>query len=142
MNMNCNTKCCATIEYTTSFHDTDAMGVVWHGNYLKFFEKAREALFQKYHYGYRDMMESGYLWPVVDARIKYSASTIAEQTLQITAELAEYEHRIKINYKIVDVKTGKKTTSGYTIQVAVSAINQEMSFVTPQIFLKKFGLVE
>lgn len=140
--MNSKDKRCVTIEYTTSFHDTDAMGVVWHGNYLKFFEKAREALFQKYNYGYRDMIESGYLWPVVDARIKYTASTIAEQTIQITAELIEYEHRIKINYKIIDVKTGKKTTSGYTIQVAVSAINQEMSFVTPKILLKRFGLVE
>lgn len=139
--MNSKDKHCVTIEYTTSFHDTDAMGVVWHGNYLKFFEKAREALFQKYNYGYRDMIESGYLWPVVDARIKYTASTIAEQTIQITAELAEYEHRIKINYKIIDVKTGKKTTSGYTIQVAVSVINQEMSFVTPKILLERFGLV-
>lgn len=25
------------------FSDTDAMGVVWHGNYLRFFEDAREA---------------------------------------------------------------------------------------------------
>ncbi|WP_141674356.1 acyl-CoA thioesterase [Gilliamella apicola] len=142
MKMKSNVNCHVTIEYTTSFHDTDAMGVVWHGNYLKFFEKAREALFQKYNYGYKQMMESGFLWPVVDARIKYTASTVAEQTLQITAELEEYEHRIKINYKIVDAKTGKKTTSGYTIQVAISATTQEMSFVTPHILLERFGLSE
>ncbi|MCO6540077.1 MAG: acyl-CoA thioesterase [Gilliamella sp.] len=135
-----NFKRTSTIEYTTSFHDTDAMGVVWHGNYLKFFEKAREALFQKFNYGYKEMIESGYLWPIVDARVKYIAPTIAEQTLQIIATLEEYEHRIKINYTIKDSLTGKKTTSGYTIQVAISASNQEMSFVTPPIFLERFGL--
>lgn len=129
-----------TIEYTTSFHDTDAMGVVWHGNYLKFFEKAREALFQKFNYGYQEMIVSGYLWPIVDTRIKYISPTIAEQTLKIVATLTEYEHRIKINYLILDAKTEKKMTSGYTIQVAVSASTQEMSFITPQIFLNQFGL--
>lgn len=129
-----------TIEYTTSFHDTDAMGVVWHGNYLKFFEKAREALFQKFNYGYKEMIDSGYLWPIVDTRLKYISPTVAEQTLKIVATLAEYEHRIKINYLILDAKTGKKKTSGYTIQVAVCASTQEMSFITPQIFLNQFGL--
>lgn len=129
-----------TIEYTTSFHDTDAMGVVWHGNYLKFFEKAREALFQKFNYGYQEMIDSGYLWPIVDTRIKYISPTIAEQTLKIVATLVEYEHRIKINYLILDAKTEKKMTSGYTIQVAVAASTQEMSFITPQIFLNQFGL--
>ncbi|MWN31382.1 MULTISPECIES: acyl-CoA thioesterase [unclassified Gilliamella] len=130
----------ATIKYTTSFHDTDAMGVVWHGNYLKFFEKAREALFQKFNYGYKEMLESGYLWPIVDTRVKYNASTIAEQTLQITAKLEEYENRIKIGYTIVDSKTGQKTTSGYTIQVAVSTTTKKMDFVTPSVFLEYFGL--
>ena len=142
MTMKNDLKPSATIEYITSFHDTDAMGVVWHGNYLKFFEKAREALFQKYNYGYKVMIESGYLWPIVDTRIKYTSPTIAEQKLQIIATLEEYEHRIKINYQIFDSQTGKKTTSGYTIQVAVLASTQEMNFNTPRIFIEKFGLKE
>lgn len=136
-----NTIHSATIEVITSFHDTDAMGVVWHGNYLKFFEKAREALFKKFNYGYKEMLDSGYVWPIIDTRVKYVVATIAEQTLQITAQLAEYENRIKLNYIVRDAITGKKTTTGYTIQVAVNAVNKEMSFVTPPIFLERFGLI-
>lgn len=136
-----NTIHSATIEVITSFHDTDAMGVVWHGNYLKFFEKAREALFKKFNYGYKEMLDSGYVWPIIDTRVKYVVATIAEQTLQITAQLAEYENRIKLNYIVRDAITGKKTTTGYTIQVAVNAMNKEMSFVTPPIFLERFGLI-
>ncbi|MBC9131539.1 acyl-CoA thioesterase [Frischella sp. Ac48] len=136
-----NTIHSATIEVITSFHDTDAMGVVWHGNYLKFFEKAREALFKKFNYGYKEMLDSGYVWPIIDTRVKYVVATIAEQTLQITVQLAEYENRIKLNYIVRDAITGKKTTTGYTIQVAVNAVNKEMSFVTPPIFLERFGLI-
>ncbi|MCX8639639.1 acyl-CoA thioesterase [Gilliamella sp. B3172] len=139
--MNNNASHNAIIEYTTSFHDTDAMGVVWHGNYLKFFEKAREALFQKFNYGYKDMIDSGYLWPIVDTRVKYIAPIIAEQKIQIMAKLEEYEHRIKISYLITNSQ-GRKTTCGYTIQVAVLATTQEMSFVTPHIFLERFGLLK
>lgn len=135
-----NTLYSATIELTTSFHDTDAMGVVWHGNYLKFFEKAREALFQKFNYGYQAMIESGYVWPIVDTRVKFIAMTFAEQTLQITAQLVEYENRIKVNYIIRDFASGKKTTTGYTIQVAVCAQTKAMSFITPDIFFTRFGL--
>ncbi|WP_392558856.1 acyl-CoA thioesterase [Orbus mooreae] len=133
---------CITTELTVSFHDTDAMGVVWHGNYLKFFEKAREALFQKFNYGYKEMIESGYAWPIVDTRLKYTAMTVAEQTLQITAQLEEFENRIKIGYIIRDAQTGKKTTTGYTIQVALSTQTKEMSFITPDIFLERFGLLK
>ncbi len=136
-----NTIHSATIEVITSFHDTDAMGVVWHGNYLKFFEKAREALFKKFNYGYKEMLDSGYVWPIIDTRVKYVVATIAEQTLQITVQLAEYENRIKLNYIVRDAITGKKTTTGYTIQVAVNTVNKEMSFVTPPIFLERFGLI-
>lgn len=132
----------ATVELTPSFHDTDAMGVVWHGNYLKFFEKAREALFQKFHYGYQAMLESGYAWPIVDTRVKFIATTTAEQKLRVTAQLEEYEHRIKIKYLIKDALSGQKTTTGYTIQVAVSTDTKEMSFVTPNVLLTQFGLLK
>ena len=32
----------STMEIAVRFSETDAMGVIWHGNYLKFFEDARE----------------------------------------------------------------------------------------------------
>ncbi|MDF7670605.1 thioesterase family protein [Orbaceae bacterium ESL0721] len=128
------------IDIIPSFHDTDAMGVVWHGNYLKFFEKAREVLFRKFNYGYQEMIDSGYIWPVIDTRLKYIAPTYAEQNLLVIAELKEFENRVKIDYTIFDAISHKKVTSGYTIQVAVAIETEEMSFIIPDIFLQKFGL--
>ena len=51
----------AEVELTVPFHDVDMMGVVWHGNYFRYFEIAREALLNQFDYGYRQMKASGSL---------------------------------------------------------------------------------
>ena len=53
------------------FHDVDAMNVCWHGHYLKYFEIGRAALLRAFDYDYREMQASGYLWPIVEAHLKY-----------------------------------------------------------------------
>jgi acyl-CoA thioester hydrolase len=46
------------IEVKPAFFDLDPMAVVWHGNYVKYFEYARSALLQKFDYDYVQMRES------------------------------------------------------------------------------------
>lgn len=130
----------AEITLKVPFHDVDMMEVVWHGNYFRYFEIARETLLNQFDYGYRQMKASGYLWPVVDSRIKYRDSLHFEQVFRVQAILDEYENRIRINYKIFDDATGKCTTSGYTIQVAVEEKTHELCFVSPAILFEKMGI--
>lgn len=77
----------AEVELTIPFHDVDMMGVAWHGNYFRYFEVAREALLNQFNYGYRQMKESGYLWPVVDARVKYRHALTFEQRIRVRAHI-------------------------------------------------------
>lgn len=129
----------AQVTITVPFHDVDAMGVVWHGNYFRYFEVAREALLNQFHYSYRQMKESGYAWPIVDTRVKYISSVDFEDHITVKAQVVEYENRLKIDYKIFD-KNGKRVTSGYTIQVAVDMQTREMCFVSPPILWQKLGI--
>lgn len=128
------------VEMSIPFHDVDAMGVVWHGNYFRYFEIAREALLRKFNYGYREMKASGYLWPVVDTRVKYRAVLTFEQTIRVRATLEEVENRLRIAYQIFDAQSGKRLTTGYTIQVAVEESSQEMRFVSPPILFERLGV--
>lgn len=128
------------VEITVPFHDVDPMNVVWHGNYFRYFEIAREALLKQFDYGYRQMQDSGYLWPIIATHVKYIASATFEQQIQVYATLTEYENRLKINYQVVDKLTGKRLTTGYTIQVAVELSSREMLFASPQIVLDKLGV--
>ncbi|CDL86538.1 acyl-CoA thioesterase [Xenorhabdus cabanillasii] len=128
------------VELTIPFHDTDPMGVVWHGNYFRYFEIAREALMNQFNYGYREMIKSGYVWPVVDARIKYRKPLQFGQQIRVRATIEEFENRLKVAYQVFDAASGSKTTTGYTIQVAVEEKTQEMSFVSPDILFERMGV--
>ncbi|KEY58552.1 thioesterase family protein [Serratia sp. DD3] len=130
----------AEVELSVPFHDVDMMAVVWHGNYFRYFEIAREALLNQFDYGYRQMKASGYLWPVVDTRVKYRNILTFEQRIRVCARLTEYENRLRIDYQIFDAASGKCTTTGYTIQVAVEEKSGEMCFVCPAILFERMGV--
>jgi acyl-CoA thioester hydrolase len=127
------------VNIVVPFHDVDAMKVVWHGNYFRYFEVAREALLGKFGYGYRAMEASGYAWPVVDTRVKYRQAVSFEQAIRVRATIVEYENRLRIDYVIFD-EAGRRTTTGYTIQVAVAIASREMCFVSPPVLLEKLGV--
>ena len=126
--------------YCIPFHDVDSMKIVWHGRYVKYFELARCELLDSFNYGYMAMLDSGYMWPVVDMRIKYVRPLRFEQKIIIETELKEWENRIKINYTVKDQLTGEKLTKGYTTQIAVDLNTEEMLFESPDILAHKLGI--
>ena len=113
------------------FYDVDAMQVVWHGNYARFLELARCALLEKIGYSYPEMARSGYLWPIVDMRIKYVRPVRMAQQIRLTATLLEYENRLRIDYRIVDVASGDLLSKAQTTQLAVSIGTGELEFNSP-----------
>lgn len=125
---------------TPAFHDCDPMQVVWHGNYFKYLELARCALLQRYDYDYPQMQASGYLWPVVDARVKYIRPLLYGQALKVQCEIVEWENRLKIEYRIRDAASGQVLTKAHTVQVAVDAASQELQYVCPSILWERLGV--
>jgi len=54
-----------------AFADTDAMGVVWHGNYLRWFEMARTELMRPTELPYPALVGRGIHLPVIEALVRY-----------------------------------------------------------------------
>lgn len=127
----------AEIEIEVPFYDVDAMGVAWHGHYVKYFEQARCRLLQMIDYDYPQMKASGYLWPIVELRLKYVRSARYGQRLRVTARLTEYENRIKVEFRIFDAQTGERLTEGHSTQVAVDAVSGELQYVSPSVLLER-----
>ena len=132
----------AEVDVTVPFHDVDMMAVAWHGHYLRYIELARCTLLDRIDYNYPQMEASGYLWPVIDVRMKYIAPLRFGQTVRVRATLVEYQHRLKIDYLLYDPQSGKRTSKGYTVQVAVSKQSGEMCLASPQVLLDKLGVSE
>lgn len=61
----------STREIQLYYADTDMMGVIYHANYLKFFELGRTGLIEDLGYNYLSMEEAGYYAPVYDIGITY-----------------------------------------------------------------------
>jgi len=87
-----------SITVKVPFHDLDPVGIVWHGNYTKYFEIARCALLETFGYNYDEMAKSGYSWPIIDLHLRYVKAARFGETLTIHATLREWEHRLRIDY--------------------------------------------
>lgn len=122
------------------FHDVDVMGVAWHGHYVKYLEIARCALLDKIDYNYPQMKASGYGWPVIDLRIRYPQPLYFQQKVRVKATLDEWENRLKVNYVIENVETGRRLTKAYTVQVAIDMASGEMQYASPDILFQKLGI--
>lgn len=56
------------------YAETDRMGVVYHANYLLYFEVARTEFLEKLGYPYSRIEEEGLMAPVLDVQLSYGSS--------------------------------------------------------------------
>lgn len=132
----------ASTDIVVPFHDLDPVEIVWHGNYVKYLELARDELMNRIGYSHDAMRASGYLWPVVEMKLRYLQAARLRQALRVRATIADYEYRLKILYDIADARTGRRLTRAHTVQVAVRTDTGEMLFETPQVLRDKIAAAD
>src|SRR5262245_10573305 len=72
------------------FEDTDAGGVVYYANYLRFMERARSDMLRAIGIEQRKALEAGEgVYAVTDVSIKYRAPARLDDDLLILSEVAE-----------------------------------------------------
>ena len=125
-----------TVYHKVSFYEMDPMQVVWHGNYVNFFEMARVALVEKLGLTYHKMAELGHSWPVVKLRCKYLKPAVLSQRLAITAELKDYVNSLTIAFTIRDADTQELITRGETMQMAVEIKTGKTALINPAYFIE------
>jgi acyl-CoA thioester hydrolase len=70
------------------WEDTDAGGIVFYANYLKFFERARTEWLRALGFGQQVLRdESGGMFVVSETAVKYHSPARLDDTLIVTAEL-------------------------------------------------------
>ena len=60
-----------TVKHRVNFYDTDAMAVVHHANYIRWFEIGRVEYLRSIGITLDQMMEDGYVFPITDVSAKY-----------------------------------------------------------------------
>ncbi|WP_159022214.1 thioesterase family protein [Formosa sp. L2A11] len=115
------------------FNETDALGIVWHGYYLNYFEDGREAFGRIHGIGYLESKAKGYVSPIVKSSCEHKlplryGDLVTVETTYINTPAA----KIIFRYKILNTE-GKTVCTGETVQVFVDD-NNNLSLTIPLFF--------
>ncbi len=103
-------------EIRVLYADTDQMSVVWHGNYLRYFEAARIEFFRAHSMSYKEFEEHGYMLPVKEAFVDYKAPARNDDLIVVKVWIDALKNMsIKMKYEIHRKDDGLLLTKGYTV---------------------------
>lgn len=131
-------------EIDIRFSELDMMGIVWHGNHIKYFEDGREDFGSKFDLGYMEVHRQGFMIPVVDIQCSYKKSIKYETTIVIETKYVDSPAaKIIFEYNIKDKNLGTLYATGRSVQVFITN-GGELHLTIPEFYArwkKKWGIV-
>lgn len=103
-----------TIRLVVPFYDCDPMSIVWHGNYLKYFEQARTALFDRCGLDVPTFRDLGLRMVVADARVRYTHPLAYGEEVEISARTTATEPLLRIVYSVRNLTRDRRSARGHT----------------------------
>ena len=134
-----------TNQVRVRFVETDPLGIVWHGNYIQYFEDGRESFGRKHGISYLDQKDHGYATPIVksstDHKLPLRYGDVATiKTIYIDSPAAKMVFRYEIYNQNEEL-----VCTGETVQVFVDKIGEgDLSLTIPEFFMewkKSVGLL-
>ena len=102
-------------EIRVIYGDTDAMGVAYHANYLRWFEVGRTELLRETGYAYSKIEKYPVWLPVTQAHVEYKKPARYDDVVQVGSYVAELGFAsMLINYEITNKESGELLVTGYT----------------------------
>lgn len=119
------------------FDEVDALGIVWHGNYVKYLEDGREAWGRKYGIPYMTIFrEHGFSVPLVKLNMDYKRPLRYEENCIIETRFINCEAaKIQLAYTIYN-EAGEVVLTAESTQVFLNK-EGELQLIMPE-FLQKW----
>lgn len=126
-----------TITHRVNFFDTDAMAVVHHANYIKWFEIGRVDFLRKAGITLTEMMDDGYVFPIINVRAKYISAGHYDDILSIkTLPVALTKAKMEFNYEIIRDKDNTLLVKGYTQNVFTHKASGKITRLPDKYYIK------
>jgi acyl-CoA thioester hydrolase len=126
------------------FSDVDSMGVVWHGQYIKYFEDGREDFGKRFGINYLDFYGQGILVPIVKIDCNYKKPLIYGDIALVETRFVDcVAAKTIFNYTIYNNNNHEVVATGSTTQVFMN-LDRELLLNFPPFFLewkKQIGLM-
>jgi acyl-CoA thioester hydrolase len=130
-------------EVRVRYAETDQMGVVYHSNYIVWFEVGRVEMLRQLGFTYRDMESHDNIHiAVVDVHCRFKSPARYDDLLTVRTRLLNArESLLHFAYEIVRAADGKALAEGESIHIVVNAdfkrIHLPEKYLAP--FLKAAG---
>ena len=106
--------------YRVLYGDTDAGGVVYNANYLRFFELGRSSFMRQYVSSYKEIEEAGFILPVVETYLRYKAPARYDDLLTIKTSMQQiFNFSWRFNHHVLLSASDKLLVKGFTIHACV-----------------------
>ena len=107
------------------YGDTDAGGVVYNANYLRYFEMGRTELMRSHSIPYSTIHDRGLLIPLTESYIRYKAPARYDELITIDTSLVEIKkYSCRFNYRIVRILEQEKEqllVKGFTVHACINS---------------------
>ena len=110
-----------TVRHKVNFYDTDAMAVVHHSNYIRWFEIGRVEFLREAGITLNQLMDDGFVFPITEVSAKYvnSAKFDDELIIETTPE-ALTKAKMAFTYRILRASDDTLLVTGRTQNVFTS----------------------
>jgi acyl-CoA thioester hydrolase len=103
------------------YEDTDAAGVVYHSNYIKYFERARTEYLRSNGLLIAQLAEDGFIFPVIRVEIDYKSPARHDDLLTITTRpVRTGGSSCTIGHTVIRKSDGKVLAEGIITLVCVN----------------------
>ncbi len=135
------------VEYHVNFYDTDAMEVVHHSNYIRWFEIGRVEFLRMAGITLGELMADGYVFPITDVNAKFLSPGRFDDVLIIeTTPTALTKAKMAFDYRILrkDGETGEETVlvTGHTQNVFTSRETGKIARLPEKYYKKLAAMLE
>jgi acyl-CoA thioester hydrolase len=131
-------------EIPVRFSEVDSMKIVWHGNYLRYFEDGRESFGLVYNLGYLDVYRHKVMIPIVKVNCNFLKPLVYGDTAIVETRFIESEAaKIQFEYKIFRKSDNELMATGSSMQVFLTP-EGELLLTPPEFFTgwkKKWGIL-
>jgi acyl-CoA thioester hydrolase len=121
------------VELEVAFHDVDGLQVVWHGNYLKYFELARTALLRSRGLDVHDIDRLGYRLVVVETHCRHTFPLRYGERFRVNAWFRDVDYRLCVAYELTNLAHDRRAARGHTTLVTTDAEGQLLLGTPPAI---------
>ena len=109
------------VKIRVTYADTDAMGIVYHTNYIEWFEIGRTELLRERGVVYAEMESLGYNLPVLELWCHYLLPARYDQIVLVETEIVHVRRAsIKFNYLIWDEREEDVLVEGSTVHACTN----------------------